>query len=84
MLLALTPGPAHAATVAEGNQSNAHDSYQTKAPLNEALGTLERGSRTDPTPKNCDALTDRKTCKKKDRKKVTSNPTLTFNPLTLP
>ena len=60
------------------------DSYQTKAPLNEALGTLERGSSTDPTPKNCDALTDRKTCKKKDRKKVTSNPTLTFNPLTLP
>ena len=63
----------------------AADSYQTKAkaPLNaEALGTLERGSRTDPTPspKNCDALTDRKTCKKKDQKKVTSNPTLTSSP----
>ena len=26
-----------------------------------------------PSPKNCDALTDRKACKKKDQKEVTSN-----------
>jgi len=43
---------------------------------------IERGSSTVaiPSPKNCDALTDRKTCKKKDQKKVTSNPTLTSSP----
>ena len=39
LLLALTTGPAHAAAVAEGDQSIAHDSYQTKAPPNEALGS---------------------------------------------
>ena len=40
---------------------------------------IQRGSgivATLPSPKDCDALTDQKTCKKKDQKKVISNPNL--------